>query len=135
MNDTDKRDLEELNVQATEPTRTAAQSAAQTTTNDYADIDESELDITRAEAVTYIVENTGDNAIDARIVGAIEDEEGNLSAYAPAGVEETSIASDGVAALQLDATSKAYDKTRVQVKSNSGGSHGDAEVHGMALKR
>lgn len=135
MSDARKRELEYLNAEATEPARTAEQSSAQTTTDSYADVAESELEVTRAEGANYVIENTGANALDARAVGAIEDDAGNLSAYAPTGDETTSIAAGAAAVLTVDTSTEFYDKLKVQVKASTGGSQGAAKVHGAAVKR
>lgn len=101
-------------------------SPVQTSTNDYALVQGSILNATRALSVSYTIVNTGDNSITWQVMaGNASDLSDGIVTQAPAAVAADATGSYSV----YPAPFKYYG---VQIKSTSGGSHGEGSVRGAA---
>jgi len=98
------------------------------TTNNYQLVSGSEIMAADCDSVTYVVEETGTDAIDAKVVGRLYDTEGNASAWIDQ--SETTGISDG--AQEVDPGTNDFDEYGLLVKSNSTDTPGDVTVHGLA---
>ena len=131
----DHADIRDARLRQVRIARTANMAADQTTTNAYAQVPESVLNAERHNRIRYVVEETaGVNAIDARIVGRIKDDEGNWSAWQAdpgANSSVTALAANGSTLLYTD--NVAFDEYAVEIKANVGGSQGDANVKGKSF--
>jgi hypothetical protein len=113
------------------PQATSAQSAAQATTNDYAIVPESLLDVSGKNSVQYTVKNTGANTLTGKLCGRVKSAAGAASDW----VDITSPAAADVAAGAVGAFNMAacpWSEVAVFVESKVDGSAGAALVHGIA---
>lgn len=121
-------------IRELEPARTAAMSSAQATTDSYARVSESEVQPDSRKRLGYIVEETGGtNAIDARIVKRVKDEDGNWSSWVEDGGSDASVTGlTAGTATKLEPADTRADEYAVEIKANTGGSQGAVEVYGAA---
>ncbi|MFB6374491.1 MAG: hypothetical protein ABEN55_15535 [Bradymonadaceae bacterium] len=113
--------------------RTAPMSSYQTTTDSYARISESELNVRGRNDARYVVEENGTNAIDARIVGRIENEQGGMSPWVPVSGADASVTGLSGSATELfPAHPESFDELAVEITANTGGSQGEAKAWGKS---
>lgn len=128
-------DVRDAQLRQIQISRTANMAADQTTTDAYAQVPESVIDAERHNRARFIVTETGGaNAIDARIVGRIKDDEGNWSAWQAhpgADASVTALAASGTDLLTTD--NPGFDQLAVEIKANAGGSQGDVNVKGKSF--
>lgn len=112
---------------------TDAQSAAQTTTNDYVIVTESILDTRGKNAVQYVVQNThASNVITAKIMGRIINAAGEASAWINSTLAAADVAALGAGGFAL--TACPFSQVAIFVESKVDGSHGSALVYGQSSK-
>lgn len=110
---------------------TAEQDAAQTTTNDYVIVAESLLDVRGKNTVCYVLKNSGANTITGQLRGRVKDEAGNPSAWVAITSPAAADAAAG-ASTAFTMTSVPWSEVAMFVESKVDGSHGAAEVFGIA---
>lgn len=109
------------------PRRTGAISGV-SSTNNYQLVSGSELMAADCDSVTYVVEEEGVNAIDAKAVGRLYDTEGNASAW----IDQNEITGISGGAQEIDPGTNDFDEYGVMIKSNATDTAGDVTVHGLA---
>jgi hypothetical protein len=110
------------------PARVTAMSSAQTSTNSYVTVDETVLEAGDKNRLDFFVEETGgSNGITVKIVGRLLDNGDNACAWQDVS-GEVAISASGSAILTV--TDPEFEEYALQIKSTSGGSHGDAMVYG-----
>jgi len=118
-------------VKAQLPQATAAQSAAQATTNDYAIVPESLLDTSGKNSVQYTVKNTGANTLTAKLRGRVKDAQGGASDWVDiASPAAADVAAGAVGAFNMSACP--WSEVAVFVESKVDDTPGAALVHGCA---
>lgn len=130
-----QRELQIKKLRREAPSRTAKMDAAQTTTNSYALIDASVLDVTGHNTVRYVLEEMNTNAIDAKLVGRVKDDDGNFSSWEDVAGSSASTTSLNNASAVLQPDAVAYDQMGVMVTSNTNDAHGDAMCKGLSSRR
>ncbi|MDZ7703356.1 MAG: hypothetical protein U5L04_02600 [Trueperaceae bacterium] len=126
-------DIRKAKLEQVQISRTAPQSADQSTTDSYAPIPESQLDATRHNRVLYVLTETGTDPIDAKIQGRIKDDDGNFSSWEDAtgtDAAKTNV-SDATVVMQPDEV--LYDQYRLAVASNGAGTPGDVDQKGRSF--
>lgn len=112
---------------------TEAQSAAQTSTNDYVIVTESILDTQGKNAVQYVVQNThAANVITAKIMGRIINAAGVASSWINTTLDAADVAALGAGGFAL--TACPFSQVAIFIESKVDGSHGSALVFGQSSK-
>ena len=117
-------------VKAQLPATTAAQDAAQASTNANVIVAESILDVSGKNSVQYIVNNTGANTITAQIQGRIRNANGTASAWVASSLAAADVAAGASVAIGL--TACPFSEVAVFIDAKVDGAQGAALVYGIA---
>lgn len=99
---------------------------AQASTASYADVTGSVIDTLFRSVVSFTIKNTGANAIKWKVLAA------NDAAFAAAVTAQAEATVASAASDSFAATTPAYRYYKVQIVDDSGGSHGEGTVYGVA---
>lgn len=115
------------------PLATAPMTASQASTNTYAAVTESQLDVTGRNLVNYAVKNTGANTMTAKMQGRVRNSAGGASDW----IDLASPAPADVAAgatVEFSKSNPPYSDVRMAVVSKVADTPGAAMIHGIAKK-
>ena len=133
------RTLEHEKLKREAPSHTEKMDAAQDTTDAYAIVDESLLDVTGHDTVEYILQETGGaNPVDAKIMGRVKSVTDGSIDWSPwidasgSGASATNIAASATQELTPDTVP--FDQAAVFVKANGAGNQGAVKVYGLSKK-